>query len=101
MPGKEFAHAVLMVSGAYVLQLRDNIPGIAYPGISVAVWGSLEPNEEPAHGLRREILEELEIALDGCRLLWKVDTFSQFWPTGPPLVLRRRRDRPVAVARRS
>ena len=79
MSGKEFAHAVLMVSGAYVLQLRDDVPGIAYPGMWALFGGALEPDEEPAQGLRREIFEELGIALGGCGLLWQVDRFSEFW----------------------
>jgi 8-oxo-dGTP pyrophosphatase MutT (NUDIX family) len=78
-PHKEFAHAVILVSGAYVLQLRDDIPGIAYPGMWTLFGGALEPDEEPGHGLRREITEELGIMLNGCRLLWQVDRFSEFW----------------------
>jgi 8-oxo-dGTP pyrophosphatase MutT (NUDIX family) len=76
---KEFAHAVIVVHGAYGLQLRDNIPGIAYPGMWTLFGGALEPNEDPEGGLRREIMEELGIALGPCRLLWQVDRFSEFW----------------------
>ena len=73
------AHAVILVDGAYVLQLRDNIPGIAYPGMWALFGGALEPDEDPERGLRREIIEELSITLDSCRLLWQVDRFSEFW----------------------
>lgn len=41
--------------------------------------GVLEPDEEPEQGLRREIIEELNITLDSYRLLWQVDRFSEFW----------------------
>ena len=76
---KEFAHAVILVRSAYGLQLRDNIPGIAYPGMWSLFGGALEPDEDPEQGLRREIMEELGIALGGCRLLWQIDRFSEFW----------------------
>jgi 8-oxo-dGTP diphosphatase len=76
---KKFAHAVILVGGAYGLQLRDNIPGIAYPGMWSLFGGALELDEDPEQGLRREIMEELGIALEGCRLLWQIDRFSEFW----------------------
>jgi 8-oxo-dGTP pyrophosphatase MutT (NUDIX family) len=76
---KEFAHAVILVRSAYGLQLRDNIPGIAYPGMWSLFGGALEPDEDPERGLRREIMEELGIALGGCRFLWQIDRFSEFW----------------------
>ena len=76
---KEFAHAVILVDGAYVLQLRDNIPGIAYPGMWSLFGGALEPDENPEEGLRREILEELGVTLGVCRPLWQVERFSEFW----------------------
>jgi 8-oxo-dGTP diphosphatase len=76
---KKFAHAVILVGRAYGLQLRDNIPGIAYPGMWSLFGGALEPDEDPEQGLRREIMEELGIALGGYRLLWQIDRFSEFW----------------------
>ena len=76
---KEIAHAVLIVDGAYVLQLRDDIPGIPARGMWSLFGGALENGETPEAGLRREIAEELGIALPGCRPLWQVDRFSEFW----------------------
>ena len=78
-PPKEFAHAIVLVNGLYVLQLRDDIPGIAYPGAWSLFGGALDPPEEPEAGVRREILEELDIRPAGWRFLWRVDRFSEFW----------------------
>ena len=76
---REIAHAVLLVDGAYVLQLRDDIPGVAARGMWALFGGALEDGELPEVGLRREILEELAILLPESRLLWRVDRYSDFW----------------------
>lgn len=78
-PTKQVAHAVLLVNGAYVLQLRDDVPGIAARGKWALFGGSLQDGEAPEVGLRREILEELGIMLPECRLFWQVDRHSDFW----------------------
>ncbi len=78
-PTKEIAHAVLLVNGAYVLQLRDDVPGIAARGMWALFGGSLQEGEPPEVGLRREIFEELGIPLPECRLFWQVDRHSEFW----------------------
>lgn len=78
-PARQIAHAVLLVDGAYVLQLRDDIPGIAARGMYALFGGSLEDGETPEVGVRREIAEELGITLPACRLLWRVDRHSEFW----------------------
>src|SRR3972149_9019938 len=76
---RQIAHAVLLVNGTYVLQLRDDIPGIPARGMWSLFGGALEDGETPEAGLRREIAEELGIALPDCRPLWKVDRHSEFW----------------------
>ena len=78
-PTKQIAHAVLLVNDAYVLQLRDDVPGIAARGMWALFGGSLEDGESPEAGLRREIAEELGILLPECRLLWRVNRHSEFW----------------------
>jgi 8-oxo-dGTP pyrophosphatase MutT (NUDIX family) len=80
-PARRIAHAVLLVDGAYVLQLRDDIPGIAARGMYAFFGGSLEDGETPEAGLRREIAEELGLQLPACWLLWQVDRHSEFWGT--------------------
>lgn len=78
-PRKQMVHGVLLVDGAYVLQLRDDVPGIASPGMWAFFGGALEEGEEPELGLRREIAEELSIEIDRCELLCHVDRRSDFW----------------------
>ncbi len=41
------------------MQLRDNIPGILYPGCWGFFGGHIEPGETPEEGIRRELLEEI------------------------------------------
>jgi 8-oxo-dGTP pyrophosphatase MutT (NUDIX family) len=78
-PPKKIAHAVLLVNDAYILQLRDDIPGIAARGKYALFGGSLEEGETPEAGLRREICEELSIQLSEVRLFWQVNRHSEFW----------------------
>jgi 8-oxo-dGTP pyrophosphatase MutT (NUDIX family) len=61
-PG-DAAVALIVVDGAhYLLQLRDDISGIFYPGHWGAFGGALDPGETPEQGLRRELAEELGFA---------------------------------------
>lgn len=78
-PPKEIAQAVLLVNGAYALQLRDDTPAVAARGMWALFGGALEEGESPEAALRREISEELGIHLTECRLLWQVDRYSEFW----------------------
>jgi len=43
------------------MQLRDDIPGIFYPGYWGCFGGAVSAGEEPASALSRELNEELEI----------------------------------------
>jgi len=74
----QFAHALLMVNGMYVLQLRDDKPGIAAPGMWSLFGGRVEESEEPRTALVREIEEELCLRLEDCRLFWNVERYSAF-----------------------
>src|SRR3972149_5429926 len=75
---KEIAHAILLVDGAYALQLRDDIPGIPARGIWSLFGGPLEEGETPEAGLR-EISEERGLQLPEVRLFRQVDRHSEFW----------------------
>ncbi|MDA9975375.1 NUDIX domain-containing protein [Alphaproteobacteria bacterium] len=46
-------------AGRYLMQLRDDIPKIAYPGHWCLFGGAVEANEDDLVGMRRELLEEL------------------------------------------
>ena len=43
----------------YLLQQRDNQPGIWYPGFWGLFGGAIDPGETPQTALRRELFEEL------------------------------------------
>ena len=58
-----------------LLVLRDNIPTIASPGMWDLPGGHVESNETPEECIVREMLEEIEINVEGCRL-FRVYEFS-------------------------
>ena len=64
-----FVLAVLLANGRYVMQLRDNRPGISDPGVWALFGGRIDPGETPRAALVREIQEELGIPLPNCRFL--------------------------------
>jgi 8-oxo-dGTP diphosphatase len=55
----EVAIAILYHSGKFLMQLRDNIPGILYPGYWAFFGGHIEPGETPEEGVKREVFEEI------------------------------------------
>jgi len=57
--GDAAAAIILLEDGRYLLQLRDNIESIWYPGHWGCFGGCVEPGEEPVGALRRELREEL------------------------------------------
>ncbi|BAT55048.1 mutator protein MutT [Nostoc sp. NIES-3756] len=71
---KEQVHvaiAILYQNNQYLMQLRDNIPTIAYPAHWALFGGHIEPGETPEIAVQREILEEIgyilpQVAKFGC-----------------------------------
>ncbi|MBW4472959.1 MAG: NUDIX hydrolase [Stenomitos rutilans HA7619-LM2] len=63
---QEHRHKVAIVilhqNGHFLLQLRDDIPGILYPGHWALFGGHLEPGEHPDEAIRRELVEEISYA---------------------------------------
>lgn len=55
----EVAIAILYQNNRCLLQLRDDIPSILYPGHWAFFGGHLEPGEIPEIGVRRELMEEI------------------------------------------
>lgn len=58
----EVALAILYQDDRFLMQLRDDIPGIVYPGCWGFFGGHLEPGEDPKTAVRRELLEEIVYA---------------------------------------
>jgi 8-oxo-dGTP pyrophosphatase MutT (NUDIX family) len=55
----EVAVAILYTSGRFLMQLRNNIPGIIYPGHWGFFGGHLDPGETPEEAVIRELQEEI------------------------------------------
>lgn len=69
------AVAAIIVSekNRYLLQLRDDIPGIFYPGHWGCFGGALAPGELPVQCLLRELHEELEFFAERYREFIRFD----------------------------
>jgi 8-oxo-dGTP diphosphatase len=66
---------LLRDDGAALLQLRDNKPWIADPGLWVFPGGHVEAGESPEFGAARELLEETSYVCDELR---ELVTYSMF-----------------------
>lgn len=55
----EVAIAILQTQDQFLLQLRDNIPNIAYPGHWGLFGGHIEPDESSEIAVVRELQEEI------------------------------------------
>jgi 8-oxo-dGTP diphosphatase len=62
------SHQVLLV-------LRDNLPSISCPGMWDLPGGHIEPHETAKACIVREMLEEIEVNVEGCEL-FRVYEFS-------------------------
>lgn len=55
----EVAIAILYQNQQFLMQLRDDIPGIAHPGRWAFFGGHIEPDEAPEAAMLRELEEEI------------------------------------------
>lgn len=55
----EIAIAIIHQNGQFLMQLRDDLPNILFPGHWGFFGGHLEPGEDPDTGVRRELYEEI------------------------------------------
>ena len=51
--------AIIYRDGKYLMQLRDDIPNIVYPGVWGFFGGHMEAGESPEASLKRELVEEI------------------------------------------
>ncbi len=58
------AIAILYSDAKFLMQLRDPLPTILYPGHWGLFGGHLEPGESPEAGVRRELWEEIRYCPD-------------------------------------
>jgi len=82
------AVAALLVheDGRYIMQLRDEKEEIFYPGHWGCFGGAVEPGEDPAEALRRELREELEFDMRAASRFTQFD--FDFAPLGHARVYR-------------
>lgn len=81
--GLRFDNAVAAIivvdDGRYLMQLRDDKPGIFYPGHWGLFGGAVELGEDPVGALRRELIEELDFVPNEIRYFTRMDfDFSPF-----------------------
>ena len=62
-------------SAQVLLVLRDDLPSISCPGMWDLPGGHIEKNETAEECIVREMLEEIEVNVEGCRL-FRVYEFS-------------------------
>jgi 8-oxo-dGTP diphosphatase len=60
---RRVAIAILYQEDKFLMQLRDNIPTIKYPGQWGLFGGHIEPGETPEVAVKRELIEELSYEL--------------------------------------
>jgi 8-oxo-dGTP pyrophosphatase MutT (NUDIX family) len=71
---EDAAAAIIIVgSTGYLLQLRDDIPGIFYPGHWCCFGGAIHTEETARDAVRRELAEELEFKVAHCHDFIRLD----------------------------
>jgi 8-oxo-dGTP pyrophosphatase MutT (NUDIX family) len=86
VPSDAVAALLTLDDGRYVMQLRDDIPGIFYPACWGCFGGAIEPGETPEFALQRELREELEFEVGEARRFTRFD--FDFAPHGHGVVAR-------------
>lgn len=74
----ESVHAILLLGGRYVLQLRDIRPDIAASGQWALFGGLIDGCEDPQAAVRREVREELGIEPKSWIPLGKEEVYAEF-----------------------
>lgn len=67
------AAMILLDDGRFVMQHRDDIPGIWYPGHWGFFGGAVNDDEEPLVALRREVFEEIGFEVKEAKYFVRLD----------------------------
>jgi 8-oxo-dGTP pyrophosphatase MutT (NUDIX family) len=67
------AAIIVADDGRYLLQLRDDIPRIFYPGHWGCFGGAVDPAEDALTALKRELREEIEFAPTQCTKIFSLN----------------------------
>lgn len=88
MPAGDSAVAIIVVDGSkYLMQLRDPIPTIYYPGHWGLFGGAVDSGETPEQAVRRELMEELGFQVTEIAFLTEFNFDLSF--IGEPRIYRR------------
>ena len=74
LPTVEVAIAILYQGEQFLMQLRDDIPGIYYPGQWGFFGGHIEPGETPDVAVKRELLEEIGYRSEAVTLFARLES---------------------------
>jgi 8-oxo-dGTP pyrophosphatase MutT (NUDIX family) len=82
---REFASAILVDTGGWLLlQQRDNVPGILYPGMIAMFGGHREGSETFLQCVAREVREEIGYLVAAERFTWMA-SYRGHDPSGGPI----------------
>jgi 8-oxo-dGTP pyrophosphatase MutT (NUDIX family) len=94
--GDAAAALLVLDDGRYLLQLRDDLPHIWYPGHWGLFGGSVDPEEDAVTALRRELHEELDLEMADARLFVRFE--YDLTPIGLGRYFREYYEVPVTLA---
>jgi 8-oxo-dGTP pyrophosphatase MutT (NUDIX family) len=77
-PGPAVGALITTPDGRYLLQHRDDLPQIWYPGHWGLFGGGIDPGESPEEALRRELMEEIGFSPKGLYFFTQLDFHFAF-----------------------
>src|SRR5215831_11210168 len=96
LAGHAVAELLVLEDSRYIMQLRDDLPNIWYPGHWGLFGGGVDDGEDELAALRRELREELELEVTEARLFATIDYNLQ--SIGLDCYFRRYYEVPVTTA---